>query len=72
MNKGLQDLQRYEQTAERLAACEYDVIPSPAGFLVSHRTDPNDVSRARDLDDLADLADLFEWRKHRQGAWQTR
>jgi hypothetical protein len=52
----------------RLAVYGYEVQFDPPGYVVQHRINQADVSRARHLDDLADLAELMEWaaRRHEQ------
>jgi hypothetical protein len=64
------DQQRYEQAVQCLAAYGYQVVPDMEGYLVRHRNDPDDTSRARHLGDLVELAELSEWaarhHKHRE------
>lgn len=59
---------RYQEIARRLAQHGYDITLNGQGYLVINRSNPDDVSRARHLDDLEDLAKLMEWRtQHLQG-----
>lgn len=57
----------FEDILRRLKYCGYDVFSHEQGYIVQHLTDHDDVSRMRDLNELAELADLFEWREQ----WKT-
>jgi hypothetical protein len=52
---------RYEEAVRCLAEHGYTVSSAGQGYLVISRTDPDDISVARHLDDLVDLAELAEW-----------
>src|SRR5215208_5896990 len=54
------DEERYTKATKKLAAQEYQVLPNNPGFIVRHIRDPNDISLARNLDELVELAELFE------------
>jgi hypothetical protein len=58
---------RYDEAAQSLATYGYEVLPDPPGYIVRHRSDRGDVSRARHLDDLIELAELFDWAAQRRG-----
>jgi hypothetical protein len=62
----MNDQERYEDAARRLAVYRYDVYSESPGYIVRHRADNNDISRMRDLDDLIEFAHLIEWREQRQ------
>lgn len=59
------DQQRCEAAIRALDSYGYDVLAEPPGFLVRHRQDAADVSRARHCADLIELAELVEWAAHR-------
>jgi hypothetical protein len=63
--KAMFDRQRYEHAVQCLAMYEYEVIPDMEGYLVRHCNDPDDISRARHLDDLVELAELSAWAAQR-------
>jgi hypothetical protein len=55
-----------QQAIDCLATRGYEVLPDGTGYIVRHRSDPQDVSRARHLEDLIELAQLVEWRAQRE------
>jgi hypothetical protein len=58
----------YEDAVRRRARYGYDVVPRDRGYIVRHRSDSDDVSRARNLNELNDFADLMEWAAQRRAA----
>lgn len=56
----------YTSLIERLGMHNYIVFPHGQAFIVRHRTDTNDESHIRNINDLADFADLIEWREHQR------
>ena len=58
--------EREQQAIDCLATHGYEVIPDGAGYIVRHRSDFQDVSHARHLEDLIELAELVEWRAQRE------
>lgn len=62
----MNDQERYEDAVRRLAQYGYRVLSDDQGYIVESLTDPNDVSRAHDIDQLVELADLVEWRENRR------
>jgi hypothetical protein len=62
----MQDQQRYQEAVYCLETYGYDVLPSPPGYMVRHRSDDTDRSYARHLDDLVELAELIEWAARRR------
>lgn len=62
----MSDRQRYDEAVQGLATYGYEVIPDPPGYIVRHRSDRDDVSRARDLADLVELTELMEWAARRR------
>lgn len=57
----MQEPQHYDDLVRRLSAYGYDVEPDPPGYIVQHRINMGDRSRARHFDDLVDLTELMEW-----------
>jgi hypothetical protein len=62
----MESRERQADAARRLAQCGYEVLADERGYIVRHLTDSNDVSCARNLDNLVDLADLMEWATQRR------
>ena len=58
----MSDSQLYAELVERLKVYNYEIEAIEHGYLVRNRSDPEDTSHARNLDDLTDLADLIQWR----------
>lgn len=67
----MQDQQRCQAAIQCLHIYGYDVIPDPPGYIIRHRSDQDDVSRARHCADLVELAELFEWAARRAKASDT-
>jgi hypothetical protein len=61
----------FEDAVRRLDRCNYDVHVEADGYLIQHRFDPSDVSRAPTLELLIDLADLMEWAARRKRGQQS-
>ena len=59
--KRMNNTERYEDAVRRLLGRSYEVVIEEQGYRVQHLTDHNDVSYARNLNDLVELADLMEW-----------
>lgn len=57
----MQEEERYQDLVRRLSTYGYDIRADPPGYIVQHRINTADRSRARHLDDLADLTELIEW-----------
>jgi hypothetical protein len=60
----------FEDVVRRLDKCNYDVRVEPDGYLIQHRDDPADVSRAATLELLLDFTELMEWAAQRQQSQQ--
>jgi hypothetical protein len=58
----MQDDQQYQEAVRCLTQHGYRVTHDGQAYLVINLADPNDSSRARNLDDLSDLAELIQWR----------
>ena len=58
--------QHYDEVVRCLSTQGYEVLPDSPGYIVRHRSDHTDVSKARHLADLIDLAELFEYQAQRQ------
>jgi hypothetical protein len=62
----MQDRLRYQEAVHCLATHGYEVYADGAGYIVRHRDDRGDISKARHLDDLVELSELFDWAAQRK------
>jgi hypothetical protein len=62
----MDDEEHYKDAVRRLVECCYEVRPDDQGYIIQHRTERDDISHARHLNDLVELADLMEWAEQRR------